>query len=108
MHGDLMSIEDVSAFASAHTPREWLSMQGTTVRREQHLYLQQPGYGTCYVIGKLEIDALLADRKRQLGDAFSMAEFVDTLDAAGQIPISLIRWEMTGELTPETKKVLMP
>jgi hypothetical protein len=28
------------------------------------------------------------------------------LDAVGQIPISLIRWELTGELAPETARML--
>jgi hypothetical protein len=31
-----------------------------------------------------------------------MAEF----DAAGQIPISLIRWELTGELADDLREVL--
>ena len=26
-----------------------------------------------------------------------MKQFVDELDAVGQIPISLVRWELTGE-----------
>ena len=35
------------------------SLTGATVRGEQHLYLQQPAYGTSYVIGKIEIEKLL-------------------------------------------------
>ena len=35
-----------------------------------------------------------------------MAQFVDELDAAGQIPMSLLRWELTGELTPEMARLL--
>jgi uncharacterized protein (DUF885 family) len=106
MHGEQASIEQTAAFTSAHTPRGWLRLDGNLVRFEQHLYLQQPGYGISYVIGKIEIDKLLADRKRQLGDRFTMMQFVDELDAAGQIPISLLRWELTGELAPETARIL--
>ena len=96
MHGREFTLDEASRFASANTPRGWLRLDANTVWREQHLYLQQPGYGTSYVIGKIQIDELLADRKRQLGDGFKMKEFMDTFDAAGQIPITLIRWEMTG------------
>jgi uncharacterized protein (DUF885 family) len=106
MHGEQASIEQTAAFTSAHTPRGWLRLDGNLVRFEQHLYLQQPGYGISYVIGKIEIDKLHADRKRQLGDRFTMMQFVDELDAAGQIPISLLRWELTGELAPETARIL--
>ena len=40
-----------TAFVSDHTPRGWLTMTGNLVRGEQHLYLQQPAYGTSYLIG---------------------------------------------------------
>jgi uncharacterized protein (DUF885 family) len=97
MHGNQLGLEQAAQFASANTPRGWLRLSGKTVRWEQHLYLQQPGYGTSYVIGKLEIDKLLAARAAQLGDAFTLRRFVDELDAAGLIPISLVRWQLTGD-----------
>jgi uncharacterized protein (DUF885 family) len=78
------------------------------VRSEQHLYLQQPGYGTSYVIGKIEIERILAERKRQLGDGFTMRRFMDELNAAGLIPASLIRWELTGELPDDVARMLAP
>jgi Bacterial protein of unknown function (DUF885) len=106
MHGDEASIESTATFTAAHTPRGWLRLDGNLVRFEQHLYLQQPGYGISYVVGKIEIEKLLADRRRQLGDRFTMMQFVDELDAAGLIPISLLRWELTGELAPEMARML--
>ncbi len=72
MHGEQASIETTAAFTAAHTPRGWLRLDGNLVRFEQHLYLQQPGYGISYVVGKIEIEKLLADRQRQLGDRFTM------------------------------------
>jgi hypothetical protein len=42
------------------------------------------------------MDQLLADRAMQLGDRCNLKEFHDEFLAAGMIPISLIRWEMTG------------
>ena len=100
MHANQMSLEQAAAFASACTPRGWLRLDGTTVRGEQHLYLQQPAYGTSYVIGKIQIEELLADKKAQLGEAFTMKRFMDEFNAAGLIPVSMLRWEMTGAKPP--------
>ena len=67
------------------------------MRGEQHLYLRQPGYGTSYVVGKLQIEELLAEVALIDGDDFSVKDFFDRFYAAGVIPITLVRWEMTGE-----------
>jgi len=99
MHANQMSLEEAAKFASDQTPRGWLRLPGETVWFEQHLYLQQPGYGTSYLIGKFEIDRLLAARARALGDAFTLRRFMDELDAVGLIPISLVGWELTGDDT---------
>jgi uncharacterized protein (DUF885 family) len=101
-----MTIEEASTFTSANTPRGWLRMDGRLVRAEQHLYLQQPGYGTCYLIGKLEIDKLIAEKKRALGEKWRMSEFMEEFLSKGQIPVSLIRWEMTGGKAPEIERML--
>ena len=74
MHSNEMTLEQAAEFASANTPRGWLRLDGRTVRGEQHLYLQQPGYGTSYVIGKIEIERLMGDRANELGDKFSMRD----------------------------------
>lgn len=81
-------------------------MDGDLVRSEQHLYLQQPGYGTSYVIGKIEIEKLLAERKQQQGDGFAMQAFMAEFDAAGLVPAALIRWELTGRLPDELTRML--
>lgn len=97
MHANQATLEQAAAFASANTPRGWLRLDANTVRSEQHLYLQQPAYGTSYVIGKIQIEELLAARKRQLGERFAMKPFMDEFNAVGLIPASLVNWEMTGE-----------
>lgn len=97
MHSNAWTMEQAMQFAAAQTPRGWLAVDGETVWFEQHLYLQQPSYGTTYLIGKIEIEQLLAERARQLGDRFTLKGFLDELNAAGMIPVSLIRWELTGE-----------
>ena len=97
MHANQATLDEAAAFASARTPRGWLRLDGETVRGEQHLYLQQPAYGTSYLVGKMLIEALIAERRRQLGSAFTLERFMEEFDAAGLIPVSMIRWELTGE-----------
>jgi hypothetical protein len=106
MQANLMTLEEASAFACANTPRGWLAMDGKLVRSEQHLYLQQPGYGTSYLIGKIEIEKLLSERKEEQGDAFRMKAFMDDFNSRGLIPASLLRWEMTGKKSPELARML--
>ena len=96
MHANTRSLEDAARDTSAWTPRGWLRLSGSTLWFEQHLFLQQPGYGTSYVIGKQEIDKLIATRAAQLGNDFTLRRFNDEKDAAGLIPVSLLRWELTG------------
>jgi hypothetical protein len=106
MHSNEFTLEQAAQFASDHTPRGWLSMSGNLVRSEQHLYLQQPAYGTSYVIGKIETDKLITERRSQLGDAFTMKRFMDEFNAAGLVPMSLIRWELTGRMSDDVKRML--
>ncbi|HUQ81177.1 MAG TPA: DUF885 family protein [Gemmatimonadaceae bacterium] len=106
MHANEMTLEQAATFASANTPRGWLRLDARTVRGEQHLYLQQPTYGTSYVIGKVEVERLMSDRAHDLGDRFSMREFMDAFDAVGLIPVTLVRWEMMGKLDDRIRRVL--
>jgi hypothetical protein len=106
MHANQMTLEQAARAASAATPRGWLRLDATTVREEQELYLEQPAYGTSYITGKLQFEALLSERKDQLGEKFDMRPFMDQFHASGLIPTSLIRWELTGRLAPEVKAML--
>ena len=73
-------------------------------RVDAEIYLRRPpGYGIGYTIGALQMQRLLADRKRQLGDEFNLKEFHDQLMTMGRLPLSLIRWDMTG-LDDEVEK----
>ena len=97
MHANELTLEQAAQFTSSHTPRGWLRLEGRLVRAEQHLYLQQPAYGTSYVAGKIQIEDLLAAYRRQKPETFTLQQFMDAFDAVGLIPVSLIRWELTGE-----------
>src|SRR4029450_6463082 len=108
MVANLMDIEQAAAFASANVPRGWFDLKTSLIRGEQHLYLQQPGYGTSYLTGKWIIDDLIADRMQERGSQFRMQTFMDEFNSKGLIPVSLIRWEMTGKKTPELETMLKP
>ncbi len=97
MHANQVTLEQAAEFASANTPRGWLRLDAETVRSEQHLYLQQPAYGTSYLIGKMQIEQLVAERRRQLGTEFTFKRFMQEFDDAGLIPVSLISWQLTGQ-----------
>jgi uncharacterized protein DUF885 len=90
-------ISQAKAFQVEWTPRGWMRPDLDLLNFEQQLYLRQPGYGTSYVTGKYEIDELIKERAHQLGDAFTLRRFFDEFNAAGVIPIPLIRWQMTGQ-----------
>jgi ketosteroid isomerase-like protein len=90
-------IKQAKAFQVEWTPRGWMRPDLDLLNFEQQLYLRQPGYGTSYVTGKYLIDDLIKDRARQLGDGFTMRRFFDEFNAAGVIPVPLIRWQMTGQ-----------
>jgi hypothetical protein len=90
-------IKQAKAFQVQWTPRGWMRPDLDLLGFEQQLYLRQPGYGTSYVTGKSLIDELIKDRAYQLGDAFTMRRFFDELNGAGMMPVSLIRWQLTGQ-----------
>ncbi len=78
------------------TPRGWMR-RDPLLGFEQHLYLRQPGYGAVYITGGRLLEETIAERARQLGDAFTMQRVIDEINAAGMIPVSLIHWEVTGD-----------
>ncbi|MCZ6918342.1 MAG: DUF885 family protein [Gemmatimonadetes bacterium] len=96
LHANELTVDETTQFASEWVPRGWLPADGATIVGEQHFYLQQPGYGTSYVTGKVQIERLMAERAIQLGDNFTMKGFMDEFTAAGVIPVSLVRWQLTG------------
>jgi len=90
-------IKQAKAFQVEWTPRGWMRPDLDLLGFEQQLYLRQPGYGTSYVTGKTMIDELIRERAQQQGDAFTLRGFFDELNGAGLIPVSLIRWQLTGQ-----------
>ncbi|MEY2884580.1 MAG: hypothetical protein RL490_2304, partial [Pseudomonadota bacterium] len=62
LHVQANSIDLATAgrFHAAWTPRSWSDADSPLVGFEQLLYLRQPGYGPSYVIGKVQLDAIIA------------------------------------------------
>lgn len=101
---NMINYEQARGFQVEWTPKGWTGDE-SLVGFEQHLYLRQPGYGTCYVTGKYFIERLLMDMSRKLGNDFNLYTFFDSFYNAGIIPISLVRYQMTGN-DNEIKNIL--
>ncbi len=99
-------IAKAKAFQVEWTPRHWMRPDLDLLGFEQQLYLRQPGYGSSYVTGKELIDEIIKDRAHQLGKDFSMRGFFDELNGAGMIPVSMIHWQLTGQLDPALAEIL--
>ena len=91
------TMKQAADFQVQWTPRGWMSPTLDLLGFEQQLYLRQPGYGTSYIIGKYLLDDLLREMSEQKGATFSLREYYDSINRAGMIPVSLIRWQLTGK-----------
>ncbi len=93
MQRNQWTAQEAVDFMREKTP--WLDEN--VARVDAEIYLRRPpGYGVGYTIGMLQMRKLLADVAAQKGEDFVMKDFHDDFLAAGRLPISLIRWEMTG------------
>jgi hypothetical protein len=93
-----MTLDEAGEFHARWTPRKWSDPQSDLVAFEQLLYLRQPGYGTSYVTGKLELDRLMSEYaydQEQKGEAFSLSAFFRMLKEAGIVPFAAINDEAT-------------
>jgi hypothetical protein len=84
------------AFQVQWTPRGWMRPDLDLLGFEQQLYLRQPGYGTSYITGKVQLEDLMRERAHQLGGDFTLKRWFEEVYSAGIIPVSLIRWQLTG------------
>ncbi len=92
---NMINYEQARKFQVEWTPKGWTGDE-SLVGFEQHLYLRQPGYGTSYVTGKYLIEQLMMDMGVKEDNHLKLTNFFDELYATGIIPVSLVRWQMTG------------
>ena len=96
-HANMFDLQQAKAFQVEWTPRGWMRPDLDLLGFEQQLYLRQPGYGSSYVTGKHLLEDLMRVRAQQLGKDFSMHRFFDEVNAAGMIPVPMIRWQILGQ-----------
>lgn len=96
MHANDFTLQEAIDYCYECAPNGWLLPDGYHVWYEMATNLRFPGWHSGMVIGKSQFIKLFGDRVRQLGPDFVLRDFVDEFLAAGGIPFSLIRWEMTG------------
>jgi hypothetical protein len=44
------------------------------------------------------MEETMALRAKQLGEAFTLRRFFDEVNSVGMIPVSLLHWELTGDV----------
>ena len=99
-HANDMTMAEAGNVHVEWTPRGWMENEPELLQFEQHLYLRQPGYGTSYVTGKYLLERLLAHRTSQTEDAdppYTLSDFYGELNEAGNVPIALVHWQLTGD-----------
>ena len=96
MHDNQWSLRDAMAFSVANAPHGELLDDSPHLWFEMATTLRGVGHHMLMVVGKVQFMKLLRDRSQQLGDDFELQAFMDEFFESGLIPISLIRWEMTG------------
>jgi hypothetical protein len=92
MHAGRFSLEDANRYMMDYVPL----MEEDLGRYDLEGYLRRPGLGSGYILGKIQLEQLLSERSLELGDEFNLGAFHDDLLARGMIPLTLVRWEMTG------------
>ncbi|GLI97037.1 hypothetical protein Sbs19_08550 [Sphingobium sp. BS19] len=92
-----MTLDEAGRFHADWTPRGWSDPASPLVGFEQLLYLRQPGYGPSYIIGKIQLDSMIA-RASHAADtsktAFNMGELYARITSIGILPPALIEAEL--------------
>lgn len=96
LHDRSWTYEEALASLTGRTPY-WMGPDDPIAEFDLELYLRQPGYGIGYYMGKVQLEELFAEIAAKRGRKFDLREFHDEFLAYGVIPISLIRWQMTGK-----------
>jgi uncharacterized protein (DUF885 family) len=85
------SIDDAAAFLEKTVP-----MDRETALAEAVEMSEWPGQKISYQTGKLQIEELMVDARKQQADQFSVRKFHDYVWLNGNVPFVLQRWEYLG------------
>ncbi len=72
------------------------SMEPHISRAEVDMYVRWPYQATSYIVGKQQIEQMLGDEIYKGKFNVDWRKFHDAILASGQIPLALVRWEVTG------------
>jgi len=87
---------DLDVAAAAALLAETVPLDEATAAEEAAFFAATPGQALTYQIGKLQILRLVSDASRLRGGAFSLRRLHDELWRNGNVPLSLLRWELLG------------
>ena len=93
---NMINYAEARKFQVNRTPKGWTGDE-SLVGFEQQLYLRQPGYGTSYVTGKYFMERLVTEMGVKENNHLNLYHFFEKFYATGIIPLSLVRWQMTGD-----------
>jgi uncharacterized protein (DUF885 family) len=98
MGANVLDLKGAMDYAKRTVPYGWYSEQGNyLIWEEMDIYMRQPGYGIGYFFGAYQIEQLITEKGMEQGKNFSMQSFMKDFIDQGLIPISLIRFKMTGK-----------
>jgi hypothetical protein len=87
-----LSIDEAVQYQIDRVP----TMEEHISRAEVDLYVRWPYQATSYIVGKKQIEQMLAETIMAGDYSVDWRAFHDELLQYGQIPLALVRWEMTG------------
>jgi hypothetical protein len=105
MHSNEMTLKQAFKYNVDKTHEGWLQPNSSIMWHDIELYLRQPTYGCSYTVGAVQLQQLLSEYSEKMGSRFEVQTFMDRFLSLGMIPITLARWEMTGN-ADEIRKLL--
>ena len=97
MHANEINLTEARNLCAEIMPRGWSRPDERMVWFEMQSNLRNPGgFHSNVVTGKAYFMKLFREQAQALGADFVIRDFVDEFLSSGTIPMSLIRWEMTG------------
>lgn len=88
-----MSVDEAVQYQIDRVP----SMEPHISRAEVNMYVRWPYQAASYIIGKQQIEQMLGDTIYKNKFSVDWRKFHDAILDSGQIPLALVRWEVTGK-----------
>lgn len=97
MQANEITLAEARQLCADIMPRGWTQPEEDVVYFEMQSNLRNPGgFHSNVLTGKAYFMKLFREEAQRHGDDFVIKEFIDDFLSSGLIPMSLIRWEMTG------------